>query len=31
MTWFRRDPSNHFFKPENESEIMAYLKENITN
>jgi len=31
MTWFRRDPSNHFFKPENKSEIMAYLKENITN
>ena len=31
MTWFRRDPSNHFFKPENESEIIAYLKENITN
>ena len=31
MTWFRRDPSNHFFKPENESEIMAYLRENITN
>ena len=31
MTWFRKDPSNHFFKPENESEIMAYLKENITN
>ena len=31
MTWFRRDPNNHFFKPENESEIMAYLKENITN
>lgn len=29
MTWFRRDPSNHFFKPENESEIMAYLKKNI--
>lgn len=31
MTWFRRDPSNHFFKPENESQIMVYLKENITN
>ena len=29
MTWFRRDPSNHFFKPENESEIMAHLKKNI--
>ena len=29
MTWFRRDPSNHFFKPENESKIMAYLKKNI--
>lgn len=31
MTWFRRDQNNHFFKPENEAEIMAYLKENITN
>ena len=29
ITWFRRDPSNHFFKPENESEIMAHLKKNI--
>lgn len=29
MTWFRRDPSNHFFKPENKSEIMAHLKKNI--
>ena len=31
MTWFRRGQNNHFFKPENEAEIMAYLKENITN
>ena len=31
MTWFRRDQNNHFFKPENEAEIMAYLKENIIN
>ena len=31
MTWFRRDQNNHFFKPENEAEIMEYLKENITN
>jgi len=31
MTWFRRDQNKHFFKPENEAEIMAYLKENITN
>ena len=31
MTWLRRDQNNHFFKPENEAEIMAYLKENITN
>jgi len=31
MTWFRRDPETTYFNPEEEVEIMEYLKENITN
>jgi len=31
MTWFRRDSETTFFNPEEELEIMEYLRENITN
>ena len=31
ITWFRKYPETTFFNPEEEVEIMEYLKENITN
>ena len=31
MTWFRRDSETTFFNPEEELEIIEYIRENITN
>jgi len=29
MTWFRKDPAIHWFHPENEAEIMAFVKQQL--
>lgn len=31
MTWFKRDPEIHWFHPEKEAEILAYLRQTITS